>query len=219
MLTKKNKSVVFYIIYIIFFLAISGYIIKGYIDKDLIEIINESPKKFIANRLNRIENIIPTKKKTEKSAEKTTVMEQNYSSNFTGKIEMIAYRLAVIKGQVSLASTTHIRGDFHRRRSSLPRLPGMWSVQLLDDNMNVLDEDIIRNPNEECHALDPLNLDSKGNPQISQFAGASNDTMVQVRFHTNDKAKWIKIYSLNSSKRVNSTSTPTEQLISVLSLK
>ena len=135
-----------------------------------------------------------------------------------GKRELQAYRIAVRGGVVSLDGQERIAGDFHRRRAPQAWMPGMWCVRLLDANMRVLAEETANAPDERCVVLDPQNLGANGKPQATQFAGAGEDAMLQVRLPPNPDAKWLKVYRLSSMQRADWNTEPMGQLLAALSL-
>lgn len=135
-----------------------------------------------------------------------------------GKRELQAYRIAVRGGVVMLDGNERIAGDFHRRRAPQAWMPGMWCVRLLDANMRVLAEETANAPDERCVVLDPQNLGASGQPQATQFAGAGEDAMLQVRMPPNPDAKWLKVYRLSSMQRADWNTEPMGQLLAALSL-
>ncbi len=135
-----------------------------------------------------------------------------------GKRELQAYRIAVRGGVVSLDGNELIAGDFHRRRAPQAWMPGMWCVRLLDGSMRVLAEETANAPDERCVVLDPQNLGASGQPQATQFAGAGEDAMLQVRLPPHPDAKWLKVYRLSSMQRADWNTEPMGQLLAALSL-
>ncbi|MDB6004256.1 MAG: hypothetical protein JWR15_1243 [Prosthecobacter sp.] len=135
-----------------------------------------------------------------------------------GKRELQAYRIAVRGGVVSLDGNERIAGDFHRRRGPQAWMPGMWCVRLLDASMRVLAEETANAPDERCVVLDPQNLGANGQPQATQFAGAGEDAMLQVRMPPNPEARWLKVYRLSSMQRADWSTEPMGQLLASLSL-
>jgi hypothetical protein len=135
-----------------------------------------------------------------------------------GKRELQAYRFVVRGGVVSLDGNQRIVGDFHRRRGPQAWMPGMWCVRLLDANMRVLAEETANAPDEACVVLDPNNLDANGKPQATQFSGAGEDAMLQVRLPPNPEAKWLKVYRLSGMERADWNTEPMGQLLTSISL-
>ncbi|MDZ4404094.1 hypothetical protein [Prosthecobacter sp.] len=135
-----------------------------------------------------------------------------------GKRELQAYRLAVRGGVVSLDGTQRIAGDFHRRRGPQAWMPGMWCVRLLDADMRVLAEETANAPDEACVVLDPQNLGANGQPQATQFAGAGEESMLQVRLPPHPDAKWLKVYRLSGMERADWNSEPLGSLLTAISL-
>jgi hypothetical protein len=135
-----------------------------------------------------------------------------------GKRELQAYRLAVRGGVVSLDATQRIVGDFHRRRGPQTWLPGMWCVRLLDSDMRVLAEETANAPDAACVVLDPQNPGANGQPQATQFAGAGEEAMLQVRLLPHPDAKWLKVYRLASMTRADWNTEPLGQLLTAISL-
>ncbi|OYW30780.1 MAG: hypothetical protein B7Z47_03130 [Chthoniobacter sp. 12-60-6] len=135
-----------------------------------------------------------------------------------GKRELQAYRIAVRGGVVSLDGQERIAGDFHRRRAPQAWMPGMWCVRLLDASMRVLAEETANAPDERCVVLDPQNQGAKGQPQATQFAGAGEDAMLQVRLPPHPDAKWLKVYRLSSMQRADWSTEPMGRLLASLPL-
>ena len=135
-----------------------------------------------------------------------------------GKRELHAYRIAVRGGVLSLDGTQRIVGDFHSRRGPLPWMPGMWCVRLLNADMRVLAEDTANAPDDACMVLDPQNLDANGRPQATQFAGAGEEAMLQVRLPPHPDAKWLKVYRLAGSERADWNTEPTGKLLTSIPL-
>lgn len=135
-----------------------------------------------------------------------------------GKREMQAYRLAVRAGIVSLDAVENIVGDFRQRRGPVSWMPGMWCVRLLDADMRVLAEEIAAAPDERCVVLDPNNKDAIGAPQATQFAGAGEEAMLQVRLPPQPRAKWLKVYRLGGLQRVDWNTEPLGQVLASISL-
>ncbi len=130
-----------------------------------------------------------------------------------GKNELHAYRIAVRGGVLSLDGTQRIVGDFHRRHGPLPWMPGMWCIRLLDADMRVLAEDTANAPDDACVVLDPQNRDANGQPQATQFAGAGEESMLQVRLPPHPDAKWLRVYRLAGSERADWSAEPTGKLL------
>ena len=135
-----------------------------------------------------------------------------------GKREMQAYRLAVRGGTVSLDAVESITGDFHRRRGPQPWMPGMWCIRVLDADMRVLAEETAAAPDEACVVLDPQNLGPDGTPKATQFAGAGEEAMLQVRMPPQAGAKWLKVYRLSGMERADWNTEPMGQLLAAIEL-
>lgn len=135
-----------------------------------------------------------------------------------GSREMRAYRLAVRGGVVSLDAVEPVVGDFHRRRGPLAWMPGMWCVRVLDADMRVLAEETAAAPDDVCVVLDPQNLSSAGVPQVTQFAGAGEEAMLQVRMPPHPGARWLKVYRLSGMERADWNTEPMGQVLASISL-
>ena len=135
-----------------------------------------------------------------------------------GKRELHAYRLAVRSGVVTLDGSTRIAGDFHRRRGPQPWMPGMWCVRLFDADMKVLAEETANAPDDVCLVGDPQTLGANGKPQVTQFAGAGEEAMLQVRLPPHPEAKWLKVYRIGSLQRADWNTEPMGQLLASISL-
>lgn len=152
------------------------------------------------------------------SAEPPVAQSQVGDLRADGKRELQAYRLVVRGGVISLDGNERIAGDFHRRRGPQAWMPGMWCVRLLDANMRVLAEETANAPDEPCVVLDPQNLDAKGKPQVTQFAGAGEDAMLQVRMPPTPEAKWLKVYRLSGMERADWNTEPMGRLLTSIPL-
>ena len=135
-----------------------------------------------------------------------------------GSREMRAYRLAVRGGVVSLDAVESIVGDFHRRRGPLAWMPGLWCVRVLDADMRVLAEETAAAPDDVCVVVDPQNVGASGAPQVTQFAGAGEEAMLQVRMPPQPGAKWLKVYRLSGMQRADWNTEPMGQLLASISL-
>jgi hypothetical protein len=135
-----------------------------------------------------------------------------------GKQVLQAYRLAVRSGVVTLDGSTRIVGDFHRRRGPQAWMPGMWCVRLLDADMKVLAEETANAPDDVCLVGDPQSLSANGKPQVTQFAGAGEEAMLQVRLPPQPGAKWLKVYRIGSLQRADWNTEPMGQLLASISL-
>lgn len=135
-----------------------------------------------------------------------------------GARELQAYRLLVKGGVVTLDGTARIAGDFHRPRGPLPWMPGMWCVRLLDADMRVLAEETTNAPDEICMVGDPQNVGTDGKPKVSQFSGAGEEAMLQVRMQPHAQAKWLKVYRIGSLQRADWSVEPMGQLLTSISL-
>jgi len=135
-----------------------------------------------------------------------------------GKRELQAYRLAVKSGVVTLDGSTRIAGDFHRRRGPQPWMPGMWCVRLLDAGGRVLAEETANAPDDVCLVGDPQNLAANGQPRVTQFAGAGEEAMLQVRLPPHPDARMLKVYRIGSLQRADWNTEPLGQLLASISL-
>jgi hypothetical protein len=135
-----------------------------------------------------------------------------------GKSERIAYRIAVRNGTLSLDGTTRLTGDFHPRRATPAWMPGMWCMRLLDGNMRVLAEDTALAPDATCIVLDPKNPDAHGHPQVTQFSGLAEETMMQVLLPPHPNAQWLRVYRLDSSTPSAWTREPEGKLLASFQL-
>jgi len=135
-----------------------------------------------------------------------------------GKTELQAYRIAVRGGVLSIDGTQRIVGDFHQRRGPMPWMAGMWCVRLLNADFRVLAEDTAAAPDDACMVLDPQNHDANGQPQATQFAGAGEEAMLQVRLPPYPDAKWIKVYRLAGSERADWNTEPSGKLLASIPL-
>ena len=135
-----------------------------------------------------------------------------------GNREMRAYRLAVRGGVVSLDAVEPIVGDFHRRRGPMAWMPGMWCVRVLDADMRVLAEETAAAPDDACVVLDSQNLSASGSPRVTQFAGAGEEAMLQVRMPPQPGAKWLKVYRLSGMERADWNTEPMGQVLASISL-
>jgi hypothetical protein len=135
-----------------------------------------------------------------------------------GKRELQAYRIAVKGGVLSLDGTERIAGDFHRRRGPQAWMPGMWCVRLLDAEGRVLAEETAQAPDEVCLVGDPRNLGANGLPQATQFAGAGEEAMLQVRLPPHPDARMLKVYRIGGLERADWDTEPMGRLLATLSL-
>ena len=135
-----------------------------------------------------------------------------------GKTELQAYRIAVRGGVLSIDGTQRIVGDFHQRRGPMPWMAGMWCVRLLNADLRVLAEDTANAPDDACVVLDPQNHDANGQPQATQFAGAGEEAMLQVRLPPHPDAKWLKVYRLAGSERADWNTEPSGKLLASIPL-
>ena len=135
-----------------------------------------------------------------------------------GKRELQAYRLTVKGGVVTLDGSTRIAGDFHRRRGLQPWMPGMWCVRLLDAAGRVLAEETANAPDDVCLVGDPQNLAPNGQPRVTQFAGAGEEAMLQVRLPPHPEARVLKVYRIGSLQRADWNAEPMGQLLASISL-
>lgn len=135
-----------------------------------------------------------------------------------GKRELQAYRLAVKGGVVSLDGTQRIAGDFHRRRGQQAWMPGMWCVRLLDAEGRVLAEETANAPDDVCLVGDPQNIAPNGRPQVTQFAGAGEEAMLQVRLPPHPDARMLKVYRLGGLERADWKTEPMGKLLATISL-
>lgn len=135
-----------------------------------------------------------------------------------GKRELQAYRLAVKGGVVSLDGTQRLAGDFHRRRGPQAWMPGMWCVRLLDAEGRVLAEETANAPDDVCLVGDPQNIAANGRPQVTQFAGAGEEAMLQVRLPPHPDARMLKVYRLGGLERADWNSEPMGKLLATISL-
>ncbi len=94
----------------------------------------------------------------------------------------------------------------------------MWCVRLLDSDMRVLAEETANAPDAACVVLDPQNPGANGQPQATQFAGAGEEAMLQVRLLPHPDAKWLKVYRLASMTRADWNTEPLGQLLTAISL-
>jgi len=135
-----------------------------------------------------------------------------------GKKELHAYRIAVRGGVLSLDGTQRIVGEFHQRRGPLPWMAGMWCVRLLNAELRVLAEVTANAPDDACVVLDPQNCDANGQQQATQFAGAGEEGILQVRLPPHPDAKWLKVYRLAGSARADWNTEPTGKLLAIIPL-
>lgn len=135
-----------------------------------------------------------------------------------GKSEMQAYRLTVRAGIVSLDAVERLTGEFRQRRGPVTWMPGMWCVRLLDADMRVLAEDTAPAPDAMCVVLDPQNKDAVGAAQATQFSGAGEEAMLQVRLPPQPGSKWLKVYRLASMQRADWNTEPMGQVLASISL-
>jgi hypothetical protein len=135
-----------------------------------------------------------------------------------GKRELQAYRLAVKGGVVTLDGSTRIVGDFHRRRGHQPWMPGMWCVRLLDATGRVLAEETANAPDDVCLVGDPQNLAPNGQHRVTQFSGAGEESMLQVRLPPHPDARMLKVYRIGSLQRADWNTEPMGQLLASISL-
>lgn len=135
-----------------------------------------------------------------------------------GKREVQSYILLVKNGVVTLDGSSRIAGDFHRRRPPQAWMPGMWCVRLLDANLKVLAEQTANAPDEVCLVGDPQNPGPDGKPQVTQFAGAGEEAVLQVRMPPHPDAKWLKVYRIGGLQRADWNTEPVGKLLAHLSL-
>ena len=94
----------------------------------------------------------------------------------------------------------------------------MWCVRVPDADMRVLAEETAAAPDDACVVLDPQNLSPAGTPQATQFAGAGEEAMLQVRMPPQPGAKWLKVYRLSGMERADWNTEPMGQLLASISL-
>ena len=135
-----------------------------------------------------------------------------------GKREVQSYILLVKNGVVTLDGSARITGDFHRRRAPQAWMPGMWCVRLMDANLKVLAEQTANAPDEVCLVGDPQNPGPDGKPQVTQFAGAGEEAVLQVRMPPHPDAKWLKVYRIGGLQRADWNTEPVGKLLAHLSL-
>lgn len=136
----------------------------------------------------------------------------------SGKTELVAYRIAVRNGNITLDGIEHIWGNFHARRGSLTWYPGMWCVRLLDADMKVLAEDTLRAPDATCIVLDHHHTDAEGHPQPVQYSGLAEESMLQMRLPPNPEAKWLHIYRISTTSAIDWTHDPSDQQLAAIPL-
>jgi hypothetical protein len=134
------------------------------------------------------------------------------------KKSLMAYRLAVSQGAVTLAAAQPIQGEFHSRRGAAVWQPGQWCIRLLDENLQVLAEETARAPDALCMVLDPNLRDVQGRPTATRYAGTGQDTMMQVRFPPHPEAHWLKVYRLSSHEPADWQHEPTGSLLAAIDL-
>ena len=97
-------------------------------------------------------------------------------------------------------------------------MPGLWCVRVLDADMRVLAEETAAAPDDLCVVVDPQNVGASGAPQVTQFAGAGEEAMLQVRMPPQPGAKWLKVYRLSGMQRADWNTEPMGQLLASISL-
>lgn len=128
-----------------------------------------------------------------------------------------AYRFVLNEGQIALEAAEELRGDFHPRRGEMAWQPGMFYFRLLDGASNVLAEQTMPAPDQQCVVLDPNTPDAKGVPQPAVLT-ASGPVVFQVRMPKVEGATQMRVYRLGGAHRAPKTEEPLGQLLASIPL-
>lgn len=128
-----------------------------------------------------------------------------------------AYRLVLNDGRVELEAAEELRGDFHTRRGEMAWQPGMFYFRLLDGASNVLAEQTMPAPDQQCVVLDPNTPDATGAPKPAVLT-PSGPVVFQVRMPKVEGAAQMRVYRLGGARRAAKTEEPLGQLLASIPL-
>jgi hypothetical protein len=128
-----------------------------------------------------------------------------------------AYRFVLSDGRIELEAAEELRGDFHTRRGGMEWRPGMYYFRLLDGASNVLAEQTLPAPDQQCVVLDPNTPDAKGAPRPAVLT-ATGPVVFQVRMPKVEGATQMRVYRLGSTRRALKTEEPLGQFLASIPL-